>query len=272
MFELNETSVMLMHKILRYFFSIVLCIIFFFKGTVRPGFTMAQMLSLGLGATDQRTLLDSAFSVPTSGSSGLLVNSLVANLPQIALSIIYYSYNSLFTCFMLGREWDQLARKRKGLRVSQGPRGSQRSTYFLQLPYRFAFPLMAFSGVLHWFCAQSLFLVSLQDGSTSLITVGYSPIAILAVSIMAIAMLYTAFAAGNRKVRGIIPFAGTCSASISAMCHPYPGGFEETAEYLSVKWGVTGFVHTNEEDEAIGHCSLSHRHVEMPEVGRLYAG
>ena len=263
---------MLIRKTFRYFLTILLCIIFFFKGTMRPGFSMAQILSLGLGATDQRTLLDSTLSLPTSGSSALILNALVANVPQVALSIIYYSYNSLFTCFMLGREWDQLGRKSKGLRVSQCPRGSQRSTYFLQLPYRFAFPLMAFSGVLHWFCAQSLFLVTLQDASKALVTVGYSPVAILALTIMALSMLFTALSVGNRKVRGIIPFAGTCSASISAMCHPHPADFEEKPECLPVKWGVTDSVHRNADDGAIGHCSISHRHVEMPEVGRLYAG
>jgi hypothetical protein len=224
------------------------------------------MMSLGLGAVDQRTLLGS------SSNAGLIVNSLIANAPQTGLSIIYYTYNSLFTCFMLSREWDQLSRRRSGLRVSNPPKGAQKTTYFLQLPYRIAFPLMIFSGVMHWMCAQSLFLVSIRAGDESIITCGYSPVAVLILTLMLLSMLLIAFTVGNRKVRGLIPFAGTCSASMSAMCHPYVKDDRDRMPFLPVKWGVIGDGNVTEDGEWVGHCSISHEEVTMPEVGRLYAG
>lgn len=60
------------------------------------------------------------------------------------------------------REWNQFARKARGLRISSIPSSSQRSSYFLQLPYRFAIPIMLLSGVLHWLVSQSIFLVAVE--------------------------------------------------------------------------------------------------------------
>lgn len=42
---------------------------------------------------------------------------------------------------------------RKGLRVTQ-PHGYQRSSYFLQLPYRWSLPLIVISGTLHWLLSR----------------------------------------------------------------------------------------------------------------------
>jgi hypothetical protein len=64
-----------------------------------------------------------------------------------------------------------MAYHRKGLRVSENPRGAQRSTYFLQLPYRYAIPLLIVSSAMHWMVSQSLFLVTVlryQPGGTPL--------------------------------------------------------------------------------------------------------
>ena len=48
--------------------------------------------------------------------------------------------------------------------MSNVAKGAQRSEYFLQLPYRFALPIMLYSGFLHWLCSQSFFLVSISAG------------------------------------------------------------------------------------------------------------
>lgn len=57
-----------------------------------------------------------------------------------------------------------MATTRKGLRVT-APRGEQRSSYFLQLPYRWAVPLMIVSGALHWLMSQTIFPVRLETRS-----------------------------------------------------------------------------------------------------------
>ncbi len=63
-----------------------------------------------------------------------MVNVFVANSPQPILSMIYYTYNGLLTCFLLAVEWNGFARSRKGLRVTTSRHGLQRSSYTLQLP------------------------------------------------------------------------------------------------------------------------------------------
>ncbi|KIK55861.1 hypothetical protein GYMLUDRAFT_133161, partial [Collybiopsis luxurians FD-317 M1] len=98
------------------------------------------------------------WAIPTQGYGGLIASVLVANSPQLILSMIYIVFNSLCTNLFLALEWSSYANSRKPLRVSS-PRGEQRSTYFLQIPHRFGLPLMAYSTVLHWLVSQSIFLI-----------------------------------------------------------------------------------------------------------------
>ena len=89
------------------------------------------------------------------GSSGLLQTVLVADSPQLLLSLIFLTYNSLFTCMLVANEWNQYAHSRKPLRVTS-PTGVQRSTNRLQLPYKYGVPLLFISGTVHWLVSQSL--------------------------------------------------------------------------------------------------------------------
>jgi hypothetical protein len=111
-----------------------------------------ELMLLGLGTSDPRTIIQGWF-IRSQIVNGLILNVLIANLPQIILSTIYYTYNCLFTCFSLGYEWHSYVNHRRSLRVSTHTCGAQCTTYFLQLPYRFAVPLMASSGILHWLCS-----------------------------------------------------------------------------------------------------------------------
>ena len=77
------------------------------------------------------------------------------------------------------------------LYVLRYPRGLQRSTYRLQLPYKYGLPLLLLSALLHWLVSQSLFLVRGDvfdpDGIQtrhSTTTVGYSLIAIITVIVV----------------------------------------------------------------------------------------
>jgi hypothetical protein len=183
------------------------------------------------------------WTLPSAGATGLVLNALIANSPQPILSTIYYAYNGIFTCFMLGAEWNGYAAHRKGLRVSTSPRGSQRTSYMLQLPKRMAIPLMILSAVLHWLCSQSIFLVSIdfdhsaltrtfQNGTVlpvwdpsvygeeEFVTCGYSPIAIVLTISLGVFMVLAPIIVGFRQFKNRnMPVAGSCSASISACCH-----------------------------------------------------
>ncbi|CAH0047862.1 unnamed protein product [Clonostachys solani] len=82
----------------------------------------------------------------------------LANTPHLLLSILYYSFNTLFAAMCASTEWaDFGASPRKTLRSSK-PSGS----YFLQLRYRFSTLLLGLSTVLHRLTSQALFLAKVE--------------------------------------------------------------------------------------------------------------
>lgn len=248
--------------------------------------SFSGLASLGFGAIDPRTMITSNFRFVDIAS-----NSVIANILQLILSILYFSYNSIFTAMLLGYEWTSYSQKRKGLRVSRTPVGEQRSSYFLQLPYRFSIPLMILSGTLHWLVSQSIFLVSIDlydymdnrsaigqrwlreiadysdDIPLRITTCGYSPIAIIAVLIPGSLMLIALIGVGYIPYNRAMPLAGSCSMVFSAACHPQNDDHSQISSQ-KLQWGV---VQTIVDDEGIGHCSFSATPVNPPVAERTYA-
>src|SRR5688572_23923235 len=95
--------------------------------------SLGDVIRAGFKKLDTRRIVDFR-------SSNVLQAVLIANAPQLFISFIYVIYNSIYTCMLLAQEWSTYAYTRKPLRVSY-PSGEQKSTYFLQLPYRYAIPL-----------------------------------------------------------------------------------------------------------------------------------
>jgi hypothetical protein len=141
-------------------------------------------------------------------------------MPQLILSFAYFTYNALFTSMLAGLEWSQMACQKRSLRVSQNPQGEQRSSYFLQLPYRYAIPLLGFSAVMHWLISQSIFLIAVERydplGNPMQLpnsyypetpvgiegehyTCGWSPLAVLLVICGGVLMIAGAIGMGRRK-------------------------------------------------------------------------
>lgn len=237
---------------------------------------------LGVGKTSPYTLI-TRWALPASGDAAIVATVLIANLPQALLSILYFIINGLITNLSLAEEWSRYARKRAALRVSR-PHGSQRSTYFLQVPYRLGIPLMVLSSLLHWIISQSIFLVKVdyrdQIGGDSLsgqvgeagdygaITCGYSPLGMIVTVLAGFLLIVFAIALGCRRMKPGMPMAGSCSAAISAACHAPEG----TSEVLPVIWGVIPGANSETEDhQIVGHCAFSNEHVEVPVEGHLYA-
>ena len=229
----------------------------------------------------------------------------MANVPQLVLSLLYFAYNGLWTCILLVEEWIGYCSERKPLRVTSRT-GLQRSTYRLQLPYRYGVPLMTVSAVLHWLVSQSIFPIILETYSYSgiLRTEGlarvsceYSPLATLVTIIFGSLVLLAVVAFGFRRYAKVgIPLAGSCSAAISAACHPPPG--DDRPSIKAVKWGavkeessitrweehpLSNSAHAQEEasmlgtdrianQRVVGHCTFTSLPVEEPVKGELYAG
>jgi hypothetical protein len=92
-----------------------------------------------------------------------LPSLITANKPQVLLSICYFHYNAIFTRFMAEREWNGYSLSYRPLRVTV-PEGAQRSTYRLQLPYRFSLPLIGIGILLHWMLSNAFYLYIVEGG------------------------------------------------------------------------------------------------------------
>jgi hypothetical protein len=211
-----------------------------------------------------------SFTSTTFDTRGLLIVAFLANLPQVCLSLLYFSINRICTSVCFALEWNRYATHRKGLRVTD-PTGKQRSTHFLQLPYRWAIPLTVTSGLLHWLLSQSLFLarqeLRTRDGelySDSTCACGYSAQSLLAFTLVFIALLIAVLYWLLRGMDIHIPPARHCSLVISAACHPPEDDVD--AHLAEVKWGVT-IVGT---EDYIGHCTFTSGLVESAQPGALY--
>lgn len=177
----------------------------------------------------------------------------------------------MYTCISFSKEWSDFAHHRRPLRVTS-PRGSQRSTYFLSLPYRYLFPILATSIATHWILSQSLFLVAIDvfdirgefNNSQSILTCGFSCIAIIFLVGIGWLVLIAGIASGLRRYQKGMPLVGSCSAAISAACHPTSD--EPEVALVPVKWGVISI------SGGIGHCAFSGRYVSPPITWRPYMG
>ncbi|CZR67199.1 uncharacterized protein PAC_17098 [Phialocephala subalpina] len=205
-----------------------------------------------------------------SSNSILIGMVAVANLPQVIVSCLYFAYNTVYTSMVSADEWSRFTLHRKALRTTD-PKGEQRSTYWLSLPWTYALPLAIASSVLHWLISQSLFVSRTEILDTygnpepiSYMEVGYSPLAILISLLFGSGMVIAMIANGTRKLKGGV-LVGNNSLAISAACHRSTG--DTGAELRKVRWGA---LHHQMEDGTPGHCCFTSEEVEPPRVGDLY--
>ncbi|KAH7162072.1 hypothetical protein B0J13DRAFT_579937 [Dactylonectria estremocensis] len=210
--------------------------------------------STGFGSPNGAFLISSwAPSKSKRYGEQLLVVVIIANIPQILFSAITFCLNGILTIIYTAREWEHFSRHRKTLRVSE-PRGEQRCTYFLQLPYRIGIPFSVACGLISWLLSLSIspILISNYDSWGSLMddvhaaTCGFSPSPMVAI-IVVMLFLFASI---------VMPMVGTHSADISAACH-HNGEQEEE---------------TGEDREWVGHCCFTSDLVKQLKPGLLYAG
>lgn len=205
-------------------------------------------------------------------SKTILLNAWLANTPQILLSFSYFAINRLCTSMCFAREWNSYGTTHKGLRTTN-PRGQQRSTYFLQLPYRWSIPLTVTSGFLHWLLSQSLFLVRLEIrdlngqiiASESRCNCGYSPISVLTFCLVFMILLLTVLGLLLRQLTLNIPAPAHCSLAISAAC---AAPVDDVSPQLKpVGWGVVRCRFGGN----VAHCSFTSEEVTAPVEGQWYS-
>ncbi|KAM7210200.1 hypothetical protein V8F06_014414 [Rhypophila decipiens] len=156
---------------------------------------------------------------------------ILANTPQLLLSLCYFAYNALFTRACTEMEWNSYAVSYKPLRVSYPAKG-QVSTYRLQLPYRYSVPLIAVSILLHWLVSNTIFVTIidgdyLRDGESILhgisdkayIALGFSSRATLIVFLLGLVVAVVPLGFFLRRLKADMVICGNDSFTISAACH-----------------------------------------------------
>lgn len=180
-------------------------------------------------------------------------------------------------------EWARFSTTHKGLRVSNGPKGSQKSKYFLSVPYRYAIPPHVTSAVLHWLISESLFVFAAEAydrrmdrrPEADVYNCAFSPIAVIGAIAVAIFMFAALVGLGYRKFPSPMPIVGSNSFAIAAACHPtlksedpgdeQEGGSEQEDMSLSnVRWGALPGA------GPVGHCCFTSKDVVVPEEGKKY--
>lgn len=287
----------------RWWGSMTPCVLYLIIGFVllRLSFTKAEAsktdpMRMGFGAVDENQNL--TLNMGGASGTGLILDVIVANSFQLALSTTYFLYNSLYTAQCAALEWATFVKgEPKSLRVTC-PMGQQRSTYYLHLPYRYGIPLTVFSVLMHFLISQSIFLARLtyttwqgELATGGFSDVGFSPRAILTTCLVGFVLILTQIFHSLRPLGNRIPVHGNQSAVISAMCHPpfdVDSGLatqsptrsnKDTVATGMITWGVTRqpveHVTKDQSGDATvqnepGHCTFSLDTVELPVHGKEY--
>lgn len=212
--------------------------------------------------------------------SGVKTQVIVANLPQLIVTVCYFTYNNVLSAMLAAAEWTSYGTVHKPLRVTWPVEGSkQKSTYWLNVSYKYGIPMQTVYMLLHWLISQSFFpiLVTSAPGDSRKnkfhYVIGLSDLALFCFSVlMGLTWIFMAGMA-FRKFKSWMPLVGSCSAAISAACHPPMGENLDALPLGLVKWGETRTPPTwmREFDEQHGHCSFTSLGTSNPSQGRLYA-
>ena len=251
----------------RFFLATLLGVICIGRSLIGMPKDVKKLWNIGFGTISGNNLLE--IDINLTGAI------LIANIPQVLLSYLYLAFNALYTSMFIAREWSTYFQERKPLRVTS-PLGQQRDTYWLHVPFRYAIPMLVISGLFHWLTSQSIFVVSIfvlepyrRLSSRQISTCGFSPIALILATSLGAAIAIGGLIIGRFKFASGMPVAASCSAAISAACHP--SSEDADASILPVQWGaITHGKRTLTDEEPVGHCTFSSLPVEEPIPGRFY--
>ena len=153
---------------------------------IGTGLTLSDRLKrFGVGAVDPMTsLLPGTTDIRGGSPNTFPLQVIIANCPQLWLSIGYLLWNNQITRIYMEGEWRSFYRRCRKPRISYGKSQGEvgvRETRWLQLPYWLSSLLMIISTVLHWLVSQTLFVVEIlgtNQHPTPNYYLNFSPLAI----------------------------------------------------------------------------------------------
>jgi hypothetical protein len=244
-----------------------------------------EVFGKGFSAINFRDTASTGLDLPTNLQP--LYSLVLANIPQFFVTISYTSYNSVLTSMLAAAEYSSYGTRYKPLRVTwRAKKSDQRSTYWLSVPYQYRIPILVVYVALHWLMSQGFYFTwllpydnygnQLKDRRQSTLSVTLLPI-FLAVIVLGLLLCFL-FVIAFRKLKSDIPLAETCSAAISAACHPPEDDNLHTIAMGPVTWGETRepdwMYDSHQFDEAEdrkGHCNFTSARTARPSLTKLYA-
>lgn len=234
-----------------------------------------------MGPTEPLTAIWQIQGWGTIQSTGLLSNlatsfvgmELLANTPQLAVSFLYFCLNDTLTRMILAADYNNFAIHQRPLRVSF-PRGEQRSTWYLTIPYQYAIPILTTFTLIHWFVSEGLFYVQVLPytiygkpiPSAELVTCAVSTLPLeLGMFLMIGVFIVVVFLSSRRLKASKMPIAREWSVAISAACHP--PRLDLDAAFKPVRWGEV----EDDTNALYPHYSFSSKEVKEPKVNVQYA-
>ena len=125
--------------------------------------SLPSLWAYGLGKTRPYQIVGGflSFSGNFSKSGGAIrtVHIIIANSFQVMVSFLYLFYNNNLTRQVVANEMIRFLIHKKALRVSSPTNVTQRSSYLLSLPWKYAVPQVGLFMLLHLFVSQSVFTV-----------------------------------------------------------------------------------------------------------------
>ena len=161
-------------------------------GNVTSGLSFSAALKLfGIGSINYLTSFvpgqtNPAHTGGTPETASLQI--IIANSPQLWLSLGYLLWNNQITRIWMEREWRSFYCNRKKPRISYHSKEiGVRATRWLQLPYWLTAILMVISTLMHFLVSQTLFVVEILGATrfSGYFFTNYSPLAIFAIGIIA---------------------------------------------------------------------------------------
>lgn len=189
-------------------------------------------------------------------SSTILRNIVASNTPQLALAFAYYIWNSQALVMITAKEYDSFAaspdgvdtthyqQPKRSLRMTYAREGTeQRNSHFFTIPLRYWIPMTALWTLLQWLASQTIFFARLDLLSHwlkitefSISQVGYSVLGMICFFVVSLVVFLWGAVLSCKNIDNRMPLAATCSAALSAACHPRHTSLKHFEK--KIHWGV----------------------------------